>query len=213
MWHMAYELILHPYGYIIENTDSITGINCSPAFITTALLTCLAFWGACRLNSLICSPLPPHWEMTRILLEIKDITHGVQNFSDSPTITVRYSMLEKHAAVVVTSCLLAGLLTVSSRVIARRLNVSPAPTPNRVPARIGDIGSITPRASAAGTSREWENPREPVGHRNAWPPPARRAAAARSLQHQSEASTEKSSIKSWFSSTFSAFAGIREIRN
>jgi len=27
MWHMAYQLNLHPYGYIIENTGSITRVN------------------------------------------------------------------------------------------------------------------------------------------------------------------------------------------
>jgi hypothetical protein len=42
-----------------------------------ALLTCLAFWGVCRLDRRIYSALRPDSAVTRILSRINMIIHGV----------------------------------------------------------------------------------------------------------------------------------------
>ena len=146
--------------------------------------------------------------MTRILLEIKDITHGVHNFSGSPTIAMRSSMSKRRAAVVVTSCLLAGLLTISSGVMAQAAECLSGPNAQSGPGthwryrinhatgqrcwylkRVGE--TARPRRSSEGLA----TPNTPRGGGTEPAAPA-------------EASTEKSSIRSWFSSTFAAFTSL-----
>ena len=114
-------------------------------------------------------------------------------------------MLEKRAAVVVTSCLLAGLLTISSGAIAQAAECLSGPNAQSGPGthwryrinhstgqrcwylkRLGQAARPRPASESLATPRSGGT--EP-------------AAAA-------EGPTEKSSIRSWFSSTFAAFTSL-----
>jgi hypothetical protein len=137
----------------------------------------------------------------------------VQKFFGSPTIAVRLSMSEKRAAVVATSCLLAGLLTVSSSVTVRAAECLSAPN-----AQSGPGTHWRYRINHATNQRCWYLKR--VGEAARPRPPSESPATARTPRSggsepaAAETSTEKSSIRSWFSSTFAAFAGLgRSITN
>jgi hypothetical protein len=116
-------------------------------------------------------------------------------------------MLKRYAAVAVSSCLLAVLLTVSSSVTARAAGCLSGPNAQSGPGthwryrinhstgqrcwylkRLGEAARPRPSSESVAT------PRTP---RSGSPEPA-----------QSEAPAETSSIRAWFSSTFSAFAGF-----
>ena len=123
-------------------------------------------------------------------------------------------MSERYGAVVVTSCLLAGLLTVSSSVTARAAECLSAPNAQSGPGthwryrikhatgehcwylkRVGEAARARPSSESPAISR------------------APRAGASEPAP-PSEAPTEKSSIRAWFSSTFAAFTGLgRSITN
>jgi hypothetical protein len=113
-------------------------------------------------------------------------------------------MFEKRAAVVVTSCLLAGLLTISSGAIAQAAACLSGPNAQSGPGthwryrinhstgqrcwylkRLGQAARSRPASESPATPRSGTEPAAPA-----------------------EASTEKSSIRSWFSSTFSAFTSL-----
>jgi len=117
-------------------------------------------------------------------------------------------MFERHAAIAVASCLLAGLLTVSSSVTAGAAECLSAPNGQSGPGthwryrirhatgercwylkRVGEAARSRPTSESAAT------PRTP---RSGSSEPAAPA----------EAATEKSSIRSWFSSTFAAFTAL-----
>jgi hypothetical protein len=124
-------------------------------------------------------------------------------------------MSEKRAAVVVTSCLLlAGMLTVSGSVAAHAAECLSAPN-----AQSGPGTHWRYRINHATGQRCWYLKRlgESARPRPASDSPAisraPRSGASESAP-PSEASTEKSSIRNWFSSTFAAFAGLgRSITN
>jgi flagellar biosynthesis GTPase FlhF len=140
--------------------------------------------------------------------QINDITHSVQKILTSPPIALRRSMLKGYAAVAVTSCFLAGLLTVSSSVTARAAECLSGPKGESGPGthwryrinhttgqrcwylkRVGDAARARPSSES--------------------PAPSRTTAGGSSEQAApSEASTEKSAIKAWFSSTFAAFTAL-----
>ncbi len=123
-------------------------------------------------------------------------------------------MSERYAAVAVTSCFLAGLLTVSSSVTARAAECLSAPNAQSGPGthwryrvnhatgercwylkRVGEAARARPSSESPAISR------------------APRAGASEPAP-PSEAPTEKSSIRAWFSSTFAAFTGLgRSITN
>ena len=117
-------------------------------------------------------------------------------------------MLERHAAIAVTSCLLAGLLTVSSSVTAGAAECLSAPN--------GQSGPGTHwryRIRHATGERCWYLKR--VGEAGRTRPTSESAASPRTPRSSSsepaapaEAATEKSSIRAWFSSTFAAFTAL-----
>jgi flagellar biosynthesis GTPase FlhF len=146
--------------------------------------------------------------MTRILLEIKDITHGVHNFSGSPTIAMRSSMSKRRAAVVVTSCLLAGLLTISSGAIAEAAECLSGPN-----AQSGAGTHWRYRINHSTGQRCWYLKRvgesaRPRRSSESLATPGTPRSSGTEPAAPAEASTEKSSIRSWFSSTFSAFTSL-----
>jgi hypothetical protein len=117
-------------------------------------------------------------------------------------------MLEKRAAVVVTSCLLAGLLTISSGAMAQAAECLSGPNAQSGPGthwryRINhSTGQRCWYLKRAGESarprRSSESLATPNTPRSGGTDPAAPA----------EAATEKSSIRSWFSSTFAAFTSL-----
>ena len=123
-------------------------------------------------------------------------------------------MSERYAAVAVTSCFLAGLLTVSSSVTARAAECLSAPN-----AQSGPGTHWRYRVNHATGERCWYLKRvgETARPRSSSESPAiSRAprAGASEPAPPSEAPTEKSSIRAWFSSTFAAFTGLgRSITN
>jgi flagellar biosynthesis GTPase FlhF len=115
-------------------------------------------------------------------------------------------MSEKRAAVVVTSCLLAGLLTISSGAIAQAAECLSGPN-----AQSGPGTHWRYRINHATGQRCWYLKR--VGESARARPPSESASRTpRSGGSEpaapAEASTEKSSIRSWFSSTFAAFTSL-----
>jgi hypothetical protein len=117
-------------------------------------------------------------------------------------------MLEKRAAVVVTSCLLAGLLTISSGAMTQAAECLSGPNAQSGPGthwryRINhSTGQRCWYLKRAGESARPRRSSESL----ATPNPPRSGGTEPAAP--AEASTEKSSIRSWFSSTFSAFAGL-----
>src|SRR5262245_6927987 len=117
-------------------------------------------------------------------------------------------MLEKRAAVVVTSCLLAGLLTISSGAVAQAAECLSGPNAQSGP------GTHWRSLINHDTGQRCRYPKR-FGQTARPRPASENASAARTPRSggsepaaPAEASTEKSSIRSWFSSTFSAFAGL-----
>jgi hypothetical protein len=117
-------------------------------------------------------------------------------------------MLKRYAAVAAMSCFLVGLLTVSSSITARAAECLSGPN--------GESGPGTRwryRINHATGQHCWYLKRvgdaarpRPSSENQA---PARTAAGGSSEQAApSEASTEKSAIKAWFSSTFAAFTAL-----
>src|SRR5262245_63464836 len=114
-------------------------------------------------------------------------------------------MSERDAAIAVTSCLLAGLLTVSSSVTAGAAECLSAPN--------GQSGPGTHwryRIRHATGERCWYLKRvgeaarpRPTSESPATPRALRRGNSAPAAP--AEAAAEKSSIRAWFSSTFAAF--------
>jgi flagellar biosynthesis GTPase FlhF len=140
---------------------------------------------------------------------INDITHSVQKLLILPPIALRRSMLERYGAVAVTSCLLAGLLTVSSSLTVRAAECLSAPN-----AQSGPGTHWRYRINHATGERCWYLKR--VGEA-AQPRPSSESPAASRTPRSSgsepaasaEAPAEKSSsIRAWFSSTFSAFTAL-----
>src|SRR5262249_10954576 len=117
-------------------------------------------------------------------------------------------MLERDAAIAVTSCLFASLLTVSTSVTARAAECLSGPN--------GESGPGTHwryRINHATGQRCWYLKRVGDAARprpsSESPAPVRTAAGGSSEQAAPmEASTEKSAIKAWFSSTFAAFTAL-----
>src|SRR5215468_7582238 len=117
-------------------------------------------------------------------------------------------MSERYAAVIVTSCLLAGLLSVSGSVTARAAECLSGPN--------GQSGPGTHwryRINHSTGQRCWYLKRlgESARHRPTSESPtiSRTPRSGGSEPAPSEAATEvTSSIKAWFSSTFSSFAGF-----
>jgi hypothetical protein len=117
-------------------------------------------------------------------------------------------MSERYAAIAVTSCFLAGLLTVSSSVTARAAECLSAPN-----AQSGPGTHWRYRINHATGERCWYLKRvgEAARPRSSSESPAvSRAprAGASEPAPPSEAPAEKSSIRAWFSSTFAAFTGL-----
>jgi flagellar biosynthesis GTPase FlhF len=118
-------------------------------------------------------------------------------------------MSEKRAVVLVTSCLLAGLLTALSSVTARAAECLSSPN-----AQSGPGTHWRYRIKHATGERCWYLKRvgEAARPRRASESPATSRAPRSSVSEPapaSEASTEKSSsIRAWFSSTFAAFTGL-----
>src|SRR5262245_52557886 len=118
-------------------------------------------------------------------------------------------MLEKRAAVVVTNCLLAGLLTISSGAIAQAAECLSGPK-----AKSGPATHWRYRINHSTGQRCWYLKR--LGQAARLRSPSESVAAARTPRSSasepappSEPSTEKpSSIRAWFSSTFAAFTGL-----
>src|SRR5262245_47409859 len=117
-------------------------------------------------------------------------------------------MLEKRAAVVVTSCLLAGLLTLSSGAIAQAAECLSGPN-----AQSGPGTHWRYRINHSTGQRCWYLKR--LGQTARARPSSENGAAPRMPRSgdsepaaASDASTEKSSVRAWFSSTFAAFAGL-----
>jgi hypothetical protein len=114
-------------------------------------------------------------------------------------------MLEKRAAVVVTSCLLAGLLTIASGAIAQAAECLSGPN-----AQSGPGTHWRYRINHSTGQRCWYLKR--LGQAARPRPASESQATARSggteTAAPAEASTEKSSIRSWFSSTFAAFTSL-----
>ena len=116
--------------------------------------------------------------------------------------------MSKRAAVVVTSCLLVGLLTISSGAMAQAAECLSGPNAQSSPGthwryRInhatGQRCWYLKRAGESARARQSsESLATPGTPRSGGTEPAAPA----------EASTEKSSIRSWFSSTFSAFTSL-----
>jgi hypothetical protein len=123
-------------------------------------------------------------------------------------------MSERYAAVAVTSCFLAGLLTVSSSVTVRAAECLSAPN-----AQSGPDTHWRYRINHATGERCWYLKRVGEAARprsSSESPAASRAprAGASEPAPPSDAPTEKSSIRGWFSSTFAAFTGLgRSITN
>jgi flagellar biosynthesis GTPase FlhF len=124
-------------------------------------------------------------------------------------------MSEKRAAVLVTSCLIAGLLTVSSSVTAGAAECLSGPN-----AQSGPGTHWRYRIKHATGQRCWYLKRVGQAARPRLAPESPATSRApRSGGSEpapaSEASTEKSSsIRAWFSSTFAAFTGLgRSISN
>lgn len=122
-------------------------------------------------------------------------------------------MSERYAAVAVTSCLVAGLLTVSSSVTAHAAECLSGPNAQSGPGTYWRY-----RINHATGQRCWYLKR--VGEAARSRPSSESLATPRTPRSgssepaQSEASTETSSIRAWFSSTFSAFAGLgRSVMN
>jgi|SRR6185369_658856 hypothetical protein len=117
-------------------------------------------------------------------------------------------MLEKRAAVVVTGCLLAGLLTISSGAIAQAAECLSGPN-----AQSGPGAHWRYRINHSTGQRCWYLKR--VGE-SARPRRSSESLATSGTPRSggtepaapAEASTEKSSIRSWFSSTFAAFTSL-----
>jgi hypothetical protein len=117
-------------------------------------------------------------------------------------------MLEKRAAVVVTSCLLAGLLTISSGAITQAAECLSGPN-----AQSGPGTHWRYRINHSTGQRCWYLKRlGQAGRSRAASESVTAARTPRSGASEpaapAEAVTEKSSIRSWFSSTFSAFTSL-----
>jgi flagellar biosynthesis GTPase FlhF len=117
-------------------------------------------------------------------------------------------MLEKRAAVVVTSCLLAGLLTISSGAIAQAAECLSGPN-----AQSGPGTHWRYRINHSTGQRCWYLKR--LGQAARSRPASESVTAARTPRSgasepaaPAEAVAEKSSIRTWFSSTFSAFTSL-----
>src|SRR5512138_3593731 len=112
-------------------------------------------------------------------------------------------MLEKRAAVFVTSCLLAGLLTIASGAIAQAAACLSGPN-----AQSGPGTHWRYRINHSTGQRCWYLKR--LGQAARPRPASESPATPRSTEPAvpAEASTEKSSIRSWFSSTFAAFTSL-----
>jgi hypothetical protein len=118
-------------------------------------------------------------------------------------------MLKKRAAVVVTSCLLAGLLTIGSGAIAQAAECLSGPN-----AQSGPGTHWRYRIKHSTGQRCWYLKR--LGQVARSRPVAESAAAARTPRSSApepapppEPATEKSSsIRAWFSSTFAAFTAL-----
>jgi hypothetical protein len=117
-------------------------------------------------------------------------------------------MLEKRAAVFVTSCLLAGLLTIASGAIAQAAACLSGPNAQSAPGTHWRY-----RINHSTGQRCWYLKR--LGQAARPRPASESASAARTPRSggmetaaPAEAPTEKSSIRSWFSSTFAAFTSL-----
>lgn len=114
-------------------------------------------------------------------------------------------MFEKRAAVVVTSCLFAGLLTLSSGATAQAAECLSGPN-----AQSGPGTHWRYRINHSTGQRCWYLKRlgQATRSRPASESPATPRGSGTEPAAPAEASTEKSSIRSWFSSTFSAFTSL-----
>jgi hypothetical protein len=123
-------------------------------------------------------------------------------------------MATKRAAVIVTSCLLAGLLTVLSSITARAAACLSAPN-----AQSGPGTHWRYRINHTTNQRCWYLKR--LGQAARHRPSSENSAAPRAARStgQEQAPTpepvpEKSSIRAWFSSTFAAFTSLgRSVTN
>ena len=117
-------------------------------------------------------------------------------------------MFERHAAVAIVSCLFAGLLAVTSSDTARAAECLSAPN-----AQSGPGTHWRYRIRHATGERCWYLKRVGEAARprpSSESPTASRAPRSASSEPAApaEASTEKSSIRAWFSSTFAAFTAL-----
>jgi hypothetical protein len=133
---------------------------------------------------------------------------GMQKLPGPHTIALRSSLPEKRAAVIVARCLLAGLLTVSSSLTTHAAGCLSAPN-----AESGPGTHWRYRINHATNQRCWYLKRSGQAAR---PRPSSESLATPRTPRSSapdqappaEPSTEKLSIRAWFSSTFAAFTGL-----